>query len=139
MDFLLQIYGPYGPYMNVLIRNMVHKVQICTFGKKIYRRCPNSEFCRRIQNFKMAISTISMRPNPKIPIQFPCVQVQIQQSMRAGSYFSESHHPLSCQRLLWNWQPTPAQGRPISSSLGDVGPGHQRQSALPLAHFGKLV
>ena len=68
MDFLLEIYGPYGPYMDFLLENIAREIQKCSFEKKIDRRCPNSEVYRKIQNFKMAISTCSAVQIPKFRV-----------------------------------------------------------------------
>ena len=66
MDFLQEISGPQGPYMDVFIANRACKVQNLPFEKENDKKCPNSDFCRKIQKFKIAISTISACPNPKI-------------------------------------------------------------------------
>ena len=44
MDFLPEIYSPYGPYMDVLIENMARKVQKCSFEMKFNRIYQNLYF-----------------------------------------------------------------------------------------------
>ena len=62
MDFLQKTSGP---YMDVFIENMVCKAHNRFFERKTDQRFPNSELCRKVQKFKMAICTISLCLNIK--------------------------------------------------------------------------
>ena len=44
MDFQPEIYGPYAPYMDFLLEDMVRKVHRWPFEKEMEQECPNSFF-----------------------------------------------------------------------------------------------
>ena len=66
MDFGAEDIGPYDPYMDFLLENIGRKTQKRPSKEKLGRKIPKFKFRPKIQNFKMVISAVSMRPKIKI-------------------------------------------------------------------------
>ena len=66
MEFRPEDIGPYDPYMDFLLENIGRKTQKRPSEEKLGRKIPKFKFSQKIQNFKMVISAVSMRPKIKI-------------------------------------------------------------------------
>ena len=64
MDFQPEIYGPYSPYMDFLLEIMVRRFINDLLRGEMTEDVQILCFLRKIQNFRMAISTIAAGPHP---------------------------------------------------------------------------